>query len=107
MLVNRGTCCIGCFSHEYLVDLLSASNTKGACDYWGGRHVRVIYVADLYDAFANLLRLYERANGPQGDPLIYLVQEGHEVFSDRVYNSGRAGLLLDDILLSGWDDDSG
>lgn len=43
----------------------------------------------------------------RGDFILDLVQENWGVFSDSLYESGRAGKLLEAIMLTGWDDDDG
>jgi len=42
-----------------------------------------------------------------GTPIIYLVQEDWCVFSERLWEADGAGRLLEAIMYSGWDDDSG
>lgn len=67
----------------------------------------LIAVADLYHVFQNLMGLYVPSNDPHGEPLVDLVQLEYEVFGEDLYSSGNAARLLEDIMRSGWDDDSG
>jgi hypothetical protein len=53
------------------------------------------------------MELYVQSDTPHGEELIDLIQGEYEVFDDDLYTSGKAASLLEDILESGWDDDSG
>jgi hypothetical protein len=50
-----------------------------------------------------------RRDDSSSDTLIYLVQDAYDVFSERLFGDegDRAVLLMDDILLTGYDDDDG
>src|SRR5207253_6892486 len=101
-------CCVECFNHEWLRDhVREASAHKGDCHYCGAEDVAVVDVALLYGPFDNLLRLYAASDDCLGDFLIDLIQGGHEVFNEELYEDGEADQLLDDIMGSGWDDDQG
>jgi hypothetical protein len=67
-------------------------------------------VESLYDPFKNLLSFYQPAECSPlepGTPIIELVQGDWEVFSDRLCDLNREGRLLEAIMASLWDDDSG
>jgi len=58
----------------------------------------------------NLLSCYQPAEGPPleyGTAIIDLVQEDWEVFSERLVEAEGAGRLVEAIMHTGWDDDSG
>jgi len=101
-------CCVECFQHEWVRDYIrEASSEKGDCEYCGAEDVAVVGVCSLYRPFENLLHLYTvRDDGP-GDFLIDLLQDEHEVFNKELYENGDADQLLDDIMWSGWDHDTG
>ncbi len=42
-----------------------------------------------------------------GTPIVHLIQQDWEVFSERLIQSDRTGALLEAIMHSGWDDDDG
>jgi hypothetical protein len=101
-------CCVECFNDEWLRDhVREASTEKGDCDYCEAENVAVVDVASLYGPFQNLLRLYAASDDGLGDFLINLIQGEHEVFNEELYDGGEADRLLDDIMGSGWDDDTG
>jgi hypothetical protein len=53
---------------------------------------------------------YKPAEGPpmeSGEPIVMLIQDHWQVFSDDLVTSNREGALLEAIMDSGWDDDSG
>ncbi len=92
---------------------------KGDCDYCGATNVRLISVGALRGAFSNLLDMYAplenevnvklfRESHPldHGSPLVDLIQEDWDVFSEAVIARDRASALLEDIANSDWDDDS-
>lgn len=67
-------------------------------------------VLSLSDAFENMLSFYQPAEGPPmeyGTAIIDLIQADWEVFSERLIETDGAGQLLEAIMHSGWDDDSG
>jgi RES domain-containing protein len=69
-----------------------------------------VSVSILYKAFENLLSSYHPADGDAleyGTPIIDLIQEDWEVFSERLIEADGAGRLLEAIMRSGWDDDDG
>ena len=69
--------------------------------------MKLIDIGALYDPFSNLLRLYMPTDDSHGDMLIDLLQQDHQIFNDELHGSGEAARLLEDIMDSGWDDDSG
>jgi hypothetical protein len=69
-----------------------------------------VAVENLYGPFKNLLAFYQPAEcSPleRGTAIIELVQGDWEVFSDGLCGIDREGALLEAIMESGWDDDSG
>ena len=109
-------CCVDCFAHEWLREFVfDNSDDVGVCEYCYSEGMRVIEVGDLYEPFHNLMRLYIPKGeaflvpdlSPDGEPLLDLIQEDYEVFADESRASEVAARLLEDILCSGWDDDSG
>lgn len=109
-------CCEHCFVHAQLQEIIrNEGQAGGTCDYCGTVGVTVIEARHLYPPFENLMTLYvplgeaNRLDGlsPDGESLIQMIQDDYDVFSDELFSSGRAEQLLDDILQSGWDDDSG
>jgi hypothetical protein len=87
--------------------VLENSSKKGDCGYCGGEDVDMIESGALYDLFRNLLQVYVPSNDPHGDCLIDLIQGDYKVFDEAFYDSCEADRLLEDIMASGWDDDSG
>jgi hypothetical protein len=93
---------------------------KGTCDYCEAKAVPLVDVAMLCEPFSNLVRMYSpleagvnvflfKESNPLsfGTPLLDLVQEDWDVFGDPLIQSDRAYDLLEDIVNSYWDDDSG
>jgi hypothetical protein len=114
--VNDMKCCVDCFAHEWLREfILDNSEDVGECDYCDSKGGQVIEVDALYEPFHNLMRLYISKGeaflvaglSPDGEPLLYLIQEDYDVFDDGLVTSDAAARLLEDIMQSGWDDDSG
>jgi hypothetical protein len=100
-------CCASCFNHKWLRDYVRQGSTqRGVCDYCKGKDAELIAVAALYEPFQNLMGVYTVSDAG-GDFLIDLVQDDYGVFSEGLYDNGRADRLFDDIMESGWDDDSG
>src|SRR5262245_57659995 len=106
-------CCAACFSHETLRELVSENSEDVAdCDYCGSKGVQVINASAFHEYFRNLMQLYVRkldalcvpGISPSGTPLLYLIQDDYEVFSDRLWAADAAGRLLEDFMKSGWDD---
>lgn len=109
-------CCTNCFAHEWLREFVcDESEEIGDCDYCDHTQVKVIDVAELFDYFRNLMSLYVPANeallvdgfSPNGEPLLQVIQCDYEVFDDKLLVSDAAAHLLEDILQSRWNDDSG
>ncbi|ANB72610.1 hypothetical protein AYM40_26830 [Paraburkholderia phytofirmans OLGA172] len=101
-------CCPECFAHEWVREYArDRSNGIGACDYCGASGVKVIDIDVLYEPFRNLMQLYAPSDDASGEMLIYAIQWDYEVFEDGLYCSDGAAGLLEDILATGWDDDSG
>jgi RES domain-containing protein len=102
----KAKCCISCFNHPFIRDLIQEQRVEtGKCDYCGSNPRRLIPIDALADYFHNLADMYDAAD--DGYSLISLVQDGWYVFSDRLHESGNSKDLLEDILNSDWDDDSG
>jgi hypothetical protein len=105
--VEGRNCCKDCFAHTSLRDYVSEESCGiGTCQYCGKRKRELIEVAKLARPFENLMTLYSRSEFG-GDSLIDLVQGDWEVFNVSFYDGDGASRLLTDILLAGWDDDSG
>ena len=109
-------CCAGCFSHPWLRALVNDEGVPGgSCDYCGAEATTVLDIDQLCDPFRNLMTLYVPAGeamllpglSPDGEPLIALIQGDYDVFSDDLISGAVARRLLNDILQSSWDDDSG
>lgn len=101
-------CCPDCFAHEWVRDYVrDRSDGIGACDYCGASGVEVIEIDALYEPFKNLMQLYAPSDDANGEMLIDTIQWDYEVFEDSLYCSDGAAGLLEDILITGWDDDSG
>ncbi|TKS58978.1 MAG: hypothetical protein EWM72_02630 [Nitrospira sp.] len=103
--------CPECFGHPWLREYVVAQSThRGICPNCHRRNKPLVPVSSLYNAFENLLSSYQLAEGPpleHGTAIIDLVQQDWEVFSERLFDSNSAGRLLESIMHSGWDDDSG
>jgi RES domain-containing protein len=84
------------------------STRRGRCGYCRARSVPVIEVHELCDAFQNMVARYTRRDESL-DTLMYLVQGDYEPFSERLYGDEGADAveLMNDILITGWDDDDG
>ena len=114
-------CCPRCFNHKWLKEQVKSKAThRGDCDYCGATNVPLLSVAALCGPFSNLLDMYAvlesgvndmlfRESAPlnHGSPLVDLIQEDWDVFSDAVIENDRASALLEDIANCSWDDDSG
>lgn len=101
-------CCPNCFSHKWVREYVrDRSDSIGTCDYCGTSGVEVIDIDVLYEPFRNLMQLYAPSDDANGETLIDTIQWDYEVFEDGLYCSDGAAGLLEDILASGWDDDSG
>jgi hypothetical protein len=103
--------CPECFAYPWLCnDIQDQSKSSGNCPHCLSQNQPLIPILDLYDAFANLLSAYRPVEDPLldvGTAILDLIQDDWEVFSERLIDNGRAGLLLEGIMRSGWDDDSG
>lgn len=101
-------CCPACFAYEWVRDYVrDRSDGIGTCDYCGASSVEVIDIDILYEPFRNLMQLYAPSDEANGEMLIDTIQGDYEVFEDGLYCSHGAAGLLEDILATGWDDDSG
>jgi hypothetical protein len=104
-------CCVECFKDEWLRDYArAASEGKGDCDYCDAEGVDLVHIEALYGPFDNMLGrfgVYAARDDGSGDDLIDLIQADYDVFNDELYEGGEADRLLDNIMGSGWDDDSG
>ena len=105
------TCCPECFADPWLRDYIKEISTEiGTCNYCRGQRQSLVPVDELTHLFENLLSYYEYDEGhplDTGDLLIWMIQDDWEVFTDDMFNSKRAADLLDEIMESQWDDDSG
>ncbi len=103
--------CPRCFEYGWLKDYVKEKATKkGTCPSCRSRQQPLVPVATLYDPFHNLVSSYKLAEGPPleyGTPILDLIQDDWEVFSERLLEGDGAGPLLESILHSGWDDDDG
>src|SRR5216683_5720889 len=114
-------CCPRCFADRWVKQLVTETATKkGTCDYCGAKAVPIVDVATLCQPFSNLVRVYSpleagvnvflfKESNPLnfGSPLLDLVQEDWDVFGDPLIQTDQAYDLLEDIVNSDWDDDSG
>jgi RES domain-containing protein len=99
-------CCVSCFHHPFVGDFIRAeSRETGECDYCGSRPRRLISIRGLAQYFHNLVGMYDQSD--DGDTLISSIQDGWHIFSDKLHEAGESRRLLEDILNSDWDDDSG
>jgi len=105
------TCCPDCFANSWLRDYVKEkSRETGTCGTCRRRRRPLLPVCDLVGPFANLLSYYTPLEDPyleSGGTLIELIQWDWEVFRDDLVESGRAGALLESIMHTDWDDDSG
>lgn len=103
--------CPECFAHNWLREYVVTQSThRGTCPSCRRRNQLLVPVARLYSVFDNLLSAYQLAEGPpmeHGTAIIDLVQEDWEGFSEHLFETNGAGRLLEAIMRSGWDDDSG
>jgi RES domain-containing protein len=103
--------CPACFEYDWLKNYVKEKSTKeGTCPSCQSRRQPLIPVTALYEPFHNLISSNKRADGPPleyGTPIVDLIQDDWEVFSERLVERGGAGALLESILYSGWDDDDG
>jgi hypothetical protein len=106
--MSKSRCCVNCFAHEWLCDFVrDNSNAVDDCDYCGHKDVPIVAIDELYEPFKNLMELYVPSNEPHGEMLMDLIQGDYEVFEDELHSSDKAAILLEDILRTRWDDDSG
>jgi hypothetical protein len=103
--------CPDCFAYPWLREYADEESTKRAtCPSCGSPDKPLVPVHKLYEPFRNLISSYKPAEGPpmeSGEPIVMLIQDHWEVFSDDPVASNREGALLEAIMDSGWDDDSG
>ena len=108
---ESGYACPACFEHSWLKDYVKKNSTKeGTCPCCQSRRQPLIPVAALYEPFHNLISSYKRAEVPPfeyGTPIVDLIQDDWEVFSERLVERGGDRALIESILGSGWDDDDG
>jgi len=101
-------CCVDCFAHEWLREhVRDNSDEKGDCNYCGRKGADLIPIGALYEPFKNLMQLYVPSDDPRGEMLIDLIQWDYEVFDDELHSLGVSARLLENIMETGWDDDSG
>jgi hypothetical protein len=105
------TCCPDCFAHPWLRDYVKErAKTTGNCPVCRRRKRPLLPVGALFGPFENLMTFYKSAEGSpleSGDPLIQLIQGDWELFDERIVESGKADILFESIMHSGWDDDGG
>ena len=103
--------CPDCFAHPWLREFVGEQSTRcGRCPSCGSRNKPLVSVYKLYEPFRNLLSSYKPAEGApleRGTPIVMLIQDDWEVFSDRLVEVEREVALLEAIMFAGWDDDSG
>lgn len=104
--------CPECFAHPWLREYVADESTRrGQCPSCDCRNQSLIPVVKLYDSFHNLISSYTPADEfyptQSGRPIVELIQDDWNVFSDRLTAQEREGLILEAIMESGWDDDSG
>jgi RES domain-containing protein len=103
--------CPECFAHPWLREYIAnESERRGTCPSCRRRNQPLVPVSSLYRAFDNLISSYQPAEcSPleHGTAILELIQSDWDVFSERVFDADRAGDLLEAIMDSGWDDDSG
>jgi hypothetical protein len=111
-------CCANCFRHPWLKEYIRDHSTQqGNCLYCESKSVQLIEVRALSHYFKNMLSTYRPLLGGEtidddedpldvGDPLLWLLQEDWEVFDDNL-DRDQSGSLLEEIVNSTWDDDSG
>lgn len=103
--------CPECFAHEWLREFVVDESThRGDCPSCGSENQPLVPVHKLYAPFRNLMSSYKLAEGHPmecGEPIVTLIQGHWNIFSDDLVVSNREGALLEAIMDSGWDDDSG
>jgi hypothetical protein len=111
-------CCANCFDNPWLKDYIREYSThQGDCQFCESESVQLIEARELTPYFENLLSMYrpllpgETIDDHEdpldvGDPLLWLVQEDWQVFDDNLHED-QSGPLLEEIVDSTWDDDSG
>lgn len=103
--------CPECFAYPWLREyVVTLSTLSGACPNCRRRNQPLVPVSALYDVFENMLSAYQPVEYPSlevGSAILDLVQGDWEVFSESLIENDRAGQLLEAIMRSGWDDDSG
>ena len=111
-------CCERCFADRWLKRyFLEHSASCGDCSYCDAKGARLLPVAELAAHFDPMLGLYHDVTPDTvrdsenplnvGDPLLNLVQDDWDVFSDRLVALGAAGTLLERIANADWEKDSG
>jgi hypothetical protein len=101
-------CCVNCFAHEWLRGYVhDKSRVTGDCDYCQNKGVALIAIGALYRPFKNLMELYVPSEDPHGQMLFDLIQWDYEVFEEDLHSSGQAARLLEDIMQTRWEKDSG
>ncbi len=103
--------CPECFAYPWLREYIATeSTTIGTCSNCSCRNQPLVSVSNLYDAFDNLISAYqpvEDSSIEAGTAILDLIQDDWEVFSEKLIENDRAKSLLEAIMISGWDDDSG
>src|ERR1035438_5348839 len=102
-------CCPNCFSHEWLEQyIIEHSTQNGDCEVCGAENVGMIEASELADFFHRLISMYVEAESfESGEPLISLVQWHWQVFDEDELDEDSRVDLLEEIVNSDWDDDSG
>lgn len=108
---NPDKACPECFAYPWLREhIVTESTTTGTCPNCRCRNQPLVSVSYLYDAFDNLISAYQLVEDSSlevGGAILDLIQDDWEVFSEKLIENDRAGSLLEAIMISGWDDDSG
>lgn len=103
-------CCPKCFANPWLVQHVKENRNKvGRCGYCGASKVPLIEVSELAGHIQNLVDRYEPSSGDLNeisDEIISWVQSW-EVFNEDRLDEETMCRLFEDILNTGWDDDSG
>lgn len=112
-------CCHRCFRHSWVVNLVKReSKERGGCDFCKSTDGYMIDVRELSCYFSNMISLYrplvygetiDDYEDPVrvGDPLTWLIEEDWQVFSKKLVDTNGDKRLLERIVNSAWEKDSG